>query len=522
MGKKNKGKAKVQVVVNTANPASAPKKKKKKARKGVETIVSSGSRISVPRKALRSSLSKGGSTVAMALARSIMNPSMGPVRLATLNDCAPTSVVGLHSYVPINTTTYAGNYPQLGAGSAYAFLFRDPLRAAVVLKCSVAPWAYTAYFPGGTGNCLIPANAQSVEVPMCPLYLQFTSGSAPHGAALFPGEVVSDSGYKGGYVWMNPTDQITTYVSSGSSLQYRFFAWTPAGEEQVGYLASDGNFTLVAAAGSYPGIVSSNGLYIRVSAIPSSTSAGTCGYVLKNTSAASDCFAHLSTVNIVSHLQQLTQARVNAASLLLSNGAAAQYNDGFLQAVNMPSAVPWYGLVQDDDLSGWGDVSNYYSGKFKKGMYTFLKPSEAADMNFYDYTVVDATTGHPAQVGFPLVRSRYVAVRVQSNAYNGSYPGLEYLLNMSMSIEFQTADMWFDAEVPMELSRDVDEARDLLRHVPNFFENPTHLQAIANAIRGAAGFLRKHITKIGGALSILFPKFAPVFGSVSSVLAEPP
>jgi hypothetical protein len=92
------------------------------------------------------------------------------------------------------------------------------------------------------------------------------------------------------------------------------------------------------------------------------------------------------------------------------------------------------------------------------------------------------------------------------------YSGLEYLLTHTMLLEFQTNDMWYESSIPMTGTAEAEAARDVLRRMPCFVENPSHLQAMAQALRGVGSFLRRHVGKIGGALSVLFPKWDPILG----------
>lgn len=467
---------------------------------------------------------KAQNSVANRVVRSIMNPSSGGMRLATINDCNPTSLVDLHAIVPVNTTTFAGNYTAIKAGVSYQALFRDPLRSMVYLKANCAPFTYVATFPGA-GDFWYADNLDGVmagrDNPIVPLYMRHLSGPAPHGPVLFCG---TDEG-KQGYLWMdggaNSTVLVRVKVSNACVVGIRAFVGRPSGEVAAGYAnlstlaGAVAEYTFAATADNYL----ANGGYVRFSFTPSAFCM--CDVELRLITVGNlDCMAHVAPAGVHLHLPQLAQARLNAVSMLLSNGAASMYNDGFIQAINMGPETPWNDLLPLEDLSGLAADVNFFAGIFKKGMYTFLKPSDSEDVDFFPYAKMGANGSTVAECAFPLYRSRYVLSRVASNAYGSppTYPGLEFLLNLSMVIEFQTNDMWFDAEIPQESCLEVDRARDILRRIPNFYENSSHLAGLANAARNAGGFLRKHAGKIGGALSLLFPKFSPVFSALAGAL----
>lgn len=461
-------------------------------------------------------------SVASKVVKSIMNPSSGGMRMATINDCNPTSLVDLHCVIPCSTTTFVGNYATFPAGVSYQVLFRDPLRSMVYFRPNTGAFNYKAFFAGGAGALTLENSGgeiTDIETPINPVYYVNQTGSTPHGQTLFCGETEKETGY----VWMDAgTDSIfkvTVTTTINVNCVIRFYVNKPGGDVEV-------RTNIAALAAGVPQDTTQNGVlflseggYIRATVCPRAS----CDLTVQASVYAAnaiDCFAHVSPVGAVNHLNQLTQARVNAVSLLLSNGAAAVYNDGFLQAVNMSPGTAWNTLIGENDLSGLAADVNYYSGVFRKGVYTFLKPSDQEDVDFYDYVKTDNGGAQISQCAFPLYRSRYAMVRVQSNPYGSpaTYPGLEFILNQSLVIEFQTNDMWFDAEIPQESCLEVERARDILRRIPNFYENPSHLQNLANAARSAGGFLRKHSGKIGMALSALFPKFSPVFAALSGAL----
>lgn len=508
--------------------STKPKKEKKQKAKKPHPKASAGPRQEARAKAVVAALKspkmqKESNSVASRVVKSIMNPSSGGMRLATINDCNPTSLVDLHVIVPVSTTTYVGNYIDFPAGVSYQALFRCPLRSMVYLLPNVSNFVYTGQFRGTGGYYLaenIDGANSGLETPLPVLYFSHTSGPTPHGAVLFCGS----HNDKGGYVWMDAGNTSSLSVNLSSSVAgivvgIRVYKFQPNGDLDFQYTNVNCALANTPYVTVYNGASLPKGGYMRITYLLSGTANITISTRVYTT-AKTDVFAHISPQNALAHLPQLAQARVNATSLLLSNGAAAMYNDGFIQGVNMNSGTPWETIVGDADLSGLAADVNYFSGVFKKGAYTFLKPSDSEDLDFYPYVTLDSGQQSVTSVSFPLLRSRYALFRVQSNPYGvpATYPGLEYILNQSMVVEFQTNDMWFDAEIPQESCLEVDRARDILRKIPHFYENSSHLAALANAARNAGGFLRKHAGKIGLALSALFPKFSPVFRLLAGAL----
>jgi hypothetical protein len=467
------------------------------------------------------------------IVQGMMNPASSPsMRLATTSDCSPTSVVDLHMYLPVSTVSYVGTYSSVTLGSSNVFFFRDPLRMLVYLSPNVPPYTYTANFYAENAVAqkypLIGAGQSNFDLN--PLYFTPSAmANAPHGAALFCGVGVNG---KTGYFWCDPganlvlTNSVANLTGSQDLISVYMYSGG-AGDGEVFLTAG-----LMPLTGSPPSVTIQIPITILGNADP--TKGGYFRIVYEafqlggsrtvtlaiQTTVNTDVMAHVAAPNALQHLNQLGSARVNAASLLLSNGAANQYNDGFIEAANVSNATPFNQYIGTKDLSPFAQSVNFYSDVFKKGMYTYLKMADSEDIDFFSYCSYDVVQSCPASCAFPLTRSRFVVVRMQSSLYAGAYPGLEYLLTGTLLVEYQTNDQWFDASVPRVLTRDVEMARDLLRPVPCFFENPTHLQRIAQAARGLGGFLRGHSSKIGSALSALFPQWAPVFGSVSRLLGD--
>jgi hypothetical protein len=206
---------------------------------------------------------------------------------------------------------------------------------------------------------------------------------------------------------------------------------------------------------------------------------------------------------------------------LISNAASPLDVNGFIQAANISGSTPWWKLIGETDLykRAPNDRNFFYNGKFATGMYTYLAPSSTADLMFTSYAAIDQLTFVPMRLGYPLTRDRFVAsfMNVGKTSLSATFAGLTFVRLNSYVLEYRTDDPWFETETPPCPPDVYDRGFWLTGKLPKFYENPTHLQKLAELARGAGSFLRSHARKIGGALSALFPSFAPVFHGIANV-----
>ena len=62
-------------------------------------------------------------------------------------------------------------------------------------------------------------------------------------------------------------------------------------------------------------------------------------------------------------------------------------------------------------------------------------------------------------------------------------------------------------------------ALDMVKQETQLFCNPTHLSKIGQFLTDMGMAAKRHTGKIGGAQSVLFPQYAPVFTSITNALS---
>jgi hypothetical protein len=448
--------------------------------------------------------------------QSIINPSGHKTRLAADGQGLPTSLVDLHLVQNfVVASTFAGTYPLIPAGTLPMYFFRSPLRSIVMLTPNVPRFLYNAAFVSN-GSIVTTLAVPAGITSLVPLYFTATVappyGGKPHGSQLFCGSTQEFSGY----FWVDPgtlidiTRDITTAADTVTLYQADFDGVDPV-------VAT--NALSIGTGSTY--FTSSTGAYYRLS-YTCGIATGTTIRVDFQTTGPTDVMAHLSLPRMIEHIPQLTSMRVNACNLLISNAATELQKGGFIMAANISETTPWWKLI---GVATFSDITNdekfFFDKPFKTGMYTYLAPSKLEDLSFENLSTYDDNNKVPISLAFPLMRDRYTAVSMQVNRdINNTYQGMTFVLNSTYILEFLTNDPWYDVSVPSMFPDQVSRAIALVGRMDYFFENPTHLQNLARMLRGGNVFLRKHMTKIGGALSVLFPQWAPAIGAVSSALAS--
>jgi hypothetical protein len=429
----------------------------------------------------------------------IANPiSARGLRYKDEGGCFPSATSTLHSVTPVQQ--FLGNkatYSTVPSGSYTTYLFRDILRNQIQFVAypgtvSVpATYSYTAQFVAN-GTTLTPAftypadSYEEVAIDFQSL-LDTNAGSTsasfyhPHGPALYPGLAL---GLKCIYMDIGATmtfTQTTTY----NSMHLHVKKWDGDSFNNV----ATTTFTFLSSIAAFT--PTSQGYY-AFSLTDTTPESDTVSAVL---SGNGDVFGHLTIPQVEGQLVNLTQARVLANSVLLSNTASALNVEGSIWAAQFPGSDMWYDRQTSAQI---GIAREMYDGRAAKGCYGWLKPYKTSD---FDYRpVITHYNGVVTNCSFPLENSSPFVVMVVNTVSTGlTYPGLDLLQTNAVAIEFVTQSQWYESELPYLSTLQRIQAVDALERIPQFHENPTHLEMIYRmAKHGVTG--RKHALALGGLL----------------------
>jgi len=473
--------------------------------------------------------STGGKSLtgpAHSIAKYMMNPSGStPQRLATIEDGAPTSLLNLNLFQSVTVPQITGTYVDSGISSTsgiyQVFYFRSALRAMVSLTCNVPVFNYSAVFPGTTtirNNVLIPPAAND-SFDLVPLYLVSTLASQPHGPALYCG-YDAEAGGKEGYIWMDYGCTLTVVQSTSTVADsVSFFAYDSGADKYVGSSNFSSSSVAFVLNSTVTNITAARGAYVRAVYIcGSSPVVGQVATITLTSSLAQDVFSHAALPDSLNHLKQLVSMRINAESLLLKNCASDLNNNGYVQAASFDENADWRDYIGNKMLVNATSARNTFEGSLKRGLYSFLHVSGMHDLQFHNYVEFNSASSTPKNIGYPLNDCRFIAVTAVADSSTGN-PGLNFFLHLTLGVEFSTSDQWWDATTGRVTIQQTNDALDIVRPSVQFYENPTHLAKLGRFLSGIGGSIRAHATKIGAALSMLFPGYAHAIGPIARVVA---
>jgi len=403
-----------------------------------------------------------------------------------------TAALTLHTVVPYNQSTgNAGTYSTVPAGNAYAFLFRDCLRAAVIFQANKTGATYRYDF-----NFYDPVQAVGPVTYMPVLarageeqnvdFLNFpdhwTTNSAyfhPHGLKLYPGAA---NGRR--YVWLD-TNAIISFTQSnadtGASISA--FIWNgQSSSEVVGVTFATGTTqTITAAQPGYYAYTYNVGTYNSLMQLS--------GFI----TGSGDSFGHQAVPYADNHLADLIRVRVLAASILCSNSASALNREGMVYCAQYQTTKAWYQNLSQQSLA---TARSSYVGPLEKGCYSYLKPSSSLDFEFFGNVTTSGLL--VTSSCFDLGNTKEYLVVSPTTAEVGSvYPGLDLFLTYAWAIEFVTEDQFYEAELPMCRITEVQTAMEEIAAMPQFYENITHLVALGAMLARGAAFLARNAASFG-------------------------
>jgi hypothetical protein len=420
-------------------------------------------------------------------------------------------VVSLHLVDTIRQPTVGVNYPLLmPAGSSYVALFRDPLRCAVQYTAGLPAWSYAVQFKdaGSTisPNFTVSVNETNEVIFLDSVYATSVSANPLHGPTFYPGSFGSRT-----YYWLDYNTSVAFTESVATAANLTAYVFTGEDDEIVVQAFAAGTTTFTQT-------VKSSGGYFRFQFLPT---VGTALTLTMTISGSGDGFAHLSIPTASVHLAQITEARINSLSMMVSPAATLLNRGGTITGGNLVGSDQSFDFVSSSKLANlpqgqWEELG------MEKGMYTFLKPAKMQELEFHQSVVFD--NGLPSVASFDLKNpARYAAFYLITDVSGGSAPGMEYIRTLNYDIEYRTDDQWFECHRPPGQYMDTVEGLHLLEEVNLFHENPLHLSDIRSALMKGYNFARRHAPTVTRALAAAFPQYsgmARMAGAIASNLPE--
>jgi len=427
--------------------------------------------------------------------RSIMAPGVdNSIRFNSPYTLGPTALAQLHE------TTTVGSAPSTvwyldTKDSAFVSVFRDPVRHQVVYDPNPSNRTihYDVMFDLGTstGQEIVSKTYTGPCGPLPIAYAQPDSLNvyAAHGPKLGVGISNGNKTYlwsQANYTWLwNGTAADGTQV-------IRVFKWTPRGEVCIGDFIKS-TFSGAGAAGLHV-----DG-YIRFEIYAKNATSG--DLVMNNIGAQSiapelqfSCttgvFCHKSLPDYPSKCDAAEKVRMLSVGVLLTNTTAEQTRGGKICSKQISGEEPWYEYA----LRGYDSLARTANADLRdaiNGVYGWLKPTTISDFEMTDLVDLN-TSGTLMKFAFDLdsVRSYLAVYAVMATTFTAQ-------ITASANIEFESDDQWFQRGRSKIQTVVFEEALQACAGLPQFDENPTHMDDIMRNVRDYSGRVADAIIKYG-------------------------
>lgn len=436
-------------------------------------------------------------TGAGSVAMRTMLPERGSFRFSGMYASAPTAVARPFSLSPYDF----GGPPVLAAadafyplGSTTVFLRRSALQAVIkyVRNEPAYNWSMeTDYFGaghaqlianGGTTH-LSPPRMRRTGVPvsdhLLPEYMWNPSHIDPNGGdrrAIF----ISASTLRQTTITINRFDIAAAPADDWEVIVYKLTgdAW----RNTSSYLYASGVSTWalpVNESGYYafdivtPVILDNNASYLMSVIIAGS----------------SDTWRIEAIPNLVEHMGNAHQIRVNATSLLFSPVTAQSERAGQVVCAQVAHGTSWHQYASEADFS---ENSNVTALPFTKGVFGYVKPGSDRSYEFSSVLHYDSDGLLINVTEHLLTSSDTVAfsITVPISATVDAYPAALVNLTHVAAVEYTSSSTWIQSYPPEMSPEAFERAISAIRGLPQFFENETHKEQILRFLKaGAFGVL---------------------------------
>lgn len=197
--------------------------------------------------------------------------------------------------------------------------------------------------------------------------------------------------------------------------------------------------------------------------------------------------------------------RVNAASLMITPHPALLYEGGQCAGVQLPAGVDWQDMFTNNDpFTTISEDANAVVMPLKGGLFGFHKPTDATDFQLTTPVTVRGTEiwAYSNPVSPP---GGWLVVAASVGLVDGAYPSGLCYVSACYGVEFRSLNVWFTTLPPQHTVEAFDTALRILRDVPQWHENPTHIRDIMKAIATKGRVALRLAPSILKVLAMLFP-----------------
>lgn len=459
------------------------------------------------------------------LALSMVLPADMTLRYPT-EDMPRSSLANLTDQRNVSSPSTA--FSSFPTGDILAAYFGQPGRLAMIYG-PLATGNGTGYFTNETATSLKPTSTKQIIVPPSPttvtsigVYLDpigFAALTTPvHGQTQTVGRQDNHT-----FVWMNPGDTMTIdYSLSFGGTYTGTFNFKVIRYQGPNSPPEDVNEITATITGGLGQVAYGNGYgagYYAFCLDSLSLSSGTSilqgiyNFRMEIGWVATSGWMQVSMAdcdpNASGDLNMLEEARVNSASLLVTNVSSALNRQGTVLAARMRQ-VPFWKVTP----SLLGRAAEKYQGDACHGCYTFFE--------FSDTRQRFANCNSDYAPAFDLDYNDYYHFIELSNPAYATAPN-SYAFKFDTALEFKTDIGRYSKATSEHTYAELIAARKLINSVPIwFYENPTHAQQlyglIKRALKGAWQLGKRAAPYALNAASAANPELAPLFQALKLAL----
>jgi len=184
-------------------------------------------------------------------------------------------------------------------------------------------------------------------------------------------------------------------------------------------------------------------------------------------------FGHRELPGFSTNCGKAQSMRIIGASVMYTNDSSITNLDGKIAMAQVASGNCWWDVVTSNTsfYSAVAGMKNSWKKDMRKGGYAFLKPSSLEDFKMKKDYKVEGNTVVDSWYNPRDTNASFIAIGLSSE----NQATQEGYCTHSYSIEYPTDDTWTQTRPPPG-NEDVNaKAIALVREVPQFHENETHL-----------------------------------------------
>lgn len=317
----------------------------------------------------------------------------------------------------------------------------------------------------------------------------------PHGDRLYAGDHDGRRGIplmgnvSGGYSRINFVVEKANGSELSLPLPFVIFAYLLVGAEWVRRDQQDGILPPDAGVAGVCSINIQTPGYYAFEIRLADEASGTAGWigVKCNTDSNTSCFAHSPLPYLAGKQATVGSYRCTGVSIMVSPQAAAFKEQGRFAGLQLPYGQSWTEIAFSGDAIQRASQSHLDS--YSNGMYAFMKPTD--DDEFEMHTPFRQEALFVVDVDSPLLPiGGWLCIKgftgLDNTLGTPSYSSGVTYTTTCHAVEFTTLDVWFQQAKPVLDDRAFDGGLRLVRDVPQFHDNPIHVDEILRWVKARA------------------------------------